>query len=223
MAAVQNKLKQQTTSSTTNVNTLTSIVGTGNTIIVCLITLGSTTAPTSITDDKGNTYTARQSAVSSSDGNTGTGANRAWIYDSIGVTNGPQTITATWAAATTSLLMAWEESGITAYDTSSNNPLVGGTAISTSLTLTQTNDRVFGNFNNRAPGAPALTLTAPLTQDTIDNLWSNCNYFASGTYTGSGSQSFAGSWATDPLASTAVAAAYKTGAAGGGSTILIFN
>jgi hypothetical protein len=157
--------------------TLGAPVGSGNFVVGCVMQWTNPNAPTSVTDDKGNSYTVMPTVVSSS-------ATFSWFYKE-GIANGPTTITANFNGTSAYGEVALEEwSGVVtsaALDTHANNgaqinPGVGTDAVTVTITTATDNCLILGigaaGGNPTAPNAgTGFTMG---TQDTVTTDWAQC-------------------------------------------------
>lgn len=195
-AKTQGSLHQNgATSSTTVAVTLAAPVTSGG--LVCVAVGSGTTATTcSVTDDKGNTYTVA---------NTNVGSFNWLSFWAAGVTNAPQTITATWGEAHSfSTILVTEFSNVLAsspIDGASVNAGQSGVnttdgITSNAITTTASGDLIWGACVNLA-GNSTLVKSAAFTQDQTQASNFNSEYLIQGsagsiaaTWTGTTSDSF---------------------------------
>lgn len=139
-------------SGSTHVVTLTGVTG-GNALIAGVAWAPTNLTLTSITDDKGNSYTLRNNPRQGTYGNIAFG-------HSFGVTGGTVAITATFSGTpSVAILVVHEVSGVSAYDTSATGDSTFGSgtdSISLGLTTSVANTYIFGlDFNTTQNGGPS--------------------------------------------------------------------
>lgn len=139
-------------------------VGVGNAVVGMIVWQGSI-APTSITDDKGNSYTVLDSA---------SGSYSTITFWCSNITNGPTVITATWAASTLyPQIVASEYSNVKSLDGHSMQAFPfspgGGTDALTSgsFTTTKNGDLIWGMSFNPSDAAATIVGTG-FTQRVVD-------------------------------------------------------
>jgi hypothetical protein len=165
------------TAAATAAATLGAPVGSGNLVVGCVMQYVNTNAPSSVTDEKGNSYTIMPTVVSAS-------ATFTWFYKE-GLVNGPATITANFNGTSQyAQVVAEEWSGViaaAALDTHANNgsqtnPGTGTDAVTVTITTATDNCLILGigaaGGNPTAPNAgTGFTMG---TQDTVTTDWLQC-------------------------------------------------